>query len=117
MGHNQVKGSWGEETALRYLDTKGYRLIERHFRTRQGEIDLICMHQNILVLVEVKTRRPGSQVPLLETVDSNKIKRILKCAETYIDTAKLEFSEMRVDVVLITQDGNSSHITHLENYY
>jgi putative endonuclease len=54
---NKRIGDRGEEIALRYLLRKGYSLVERNYRTRYGELDLILRHENTLVFVEVKLRR------------------------------------------------------------
>ena len=48
---NRLSGAWGEELALRYLAQQGYVLLERKYRTRYGELDLILRHENILMLV------------------------------------------------------------------
>ena len=48
---NRLSGAWGEELALRYLTQQGYELVERNYRTRYGELDLILRHQDTLVLV------------------------------------------------------------------
>ena len=48
---NRSSGEWGEELALRYLNRRGYRLVERNYRTRRGEIDLILRNKNTLMLV------------------------------------------------------------------
>ena len=49
--NNRLSGAWGEELALRYLRRRGYTLLERNYRTRYGELDLIVRHHNTLVLV------------------------------------------------------------------
>ncbi len=116
MALQQVKGQWGENIALQHLTAKGYRFIEANYTTSFGEIDLIFLDHDVLVFVEVKTRKSDAQLPLLETVNKNKINKILKSAEKYIDSSKLQFSEMRVDVVLISVDQGKHDITHIENY-
>ena len=54
---NTSSGAWGEDLALRYLTRRGYRLVERNYRTRRGKIDLILRKGATLVFVEVKLRR------------------------------------------------------------
>ena len=54
---NRLSGAWGEELALRYLTQQGYELVERNYRTRYGELDLVLRHQDTLVFAEVKLRR------------------------------------------------------------
>jgi len=54
--NNKVTGNKGEELAAGYLSKKGYKIIERNFRTRFGEIDIVCWDGETLVFVEVKTK-------------------------------------------------------------
>ena len=54
---NRPSGAWGEELALRYLTWRGYVLIERNYRTRYGELDLILRQGNAIAFVEVKLPR------------------------------------------------------------
>jgi putative endonuclease len=50
---NRLSGAWGEELALRYLTQRGYELVERNYRTRYGELDLILRDEDSLVLVQM----------------------------------------------------------------
>jgi putative endonuclease len=61
-------GAWGEDLALRYLIQHGYTLLDRNYRTRRGEIDLIVRKDDILVFVEVKLRRQTAFGDPLEAV-------------------------------------------------
>ncbi|WP_276661388.1 YraN family protein, partial [Syntrophomonas wolfei] len=54
---NRELGLWGEELAAQYLGKKGYKILERNFYTRYGELDLVCEKDDNIVFVEVKTRR------------------------------------------------------------
>lgn len=65
-------GSHYEETAAAFLTSKGYRVLERNFRCRQGEIDLICRHGRYLVFAEVKYRSGLSMGSPAEAVDARK---------------------------------------------
>jgi len=56
----QRQGDWAEQRALRLLRQRGWRLLDRQWRCRWGELDLICGKEGRLLLVEVKARRPGS---------------------------------------------------------
>ena len=67
-------GAWGEDLALRYLIQHGYKLLERNYRTRRGEIDLIVRKDDTLVFVEVKLRRgSGYGDPLEAVTPTNKM--------------------------------------------
>ncbi|MDP9485252.1 MAG: YraN family protein, partial [Actinomycetota bacterium] len=65
-------GEWGERLALRYLVERGYELIERNYRTRHGEIDLVMRQGTTLVFVEVKLRRGTGFGGPLEAVTTRK---------------------------------------------
>jgi putative endonuclease len=70
---NRSSGAWGEELALRYLTRQGYTLVERNYRTRYGELDLVVRHGTTLVFVEVKLRRgTGFGDPLEAVTHANR---------------------------------------------
>ncbi len=77
-------GSRYEETAAAFLTSKGYRVLERNFRCRQGEIDLICRHGRYLVFAEVKYRSGLSMGSPAEAVDARKQERIRRAAAFYL---------------------------------
>ena len=65
---NRLTGAWGEELALRYLRRRGYERVERNYRTRYGELDLILRQEGSLVFVEVELRRGAGFGDPLEAV-------------------------------------------------
>ena len=77
-------GSCYEELAAVYLQKKGYRVLERNYRCRQGEVDLICTQGPCLVFVEVKYRTDGRMGGPLEAVDKRKQRRIRQAAAHYM---------------------------------
>ena len=75
----KLKGVTGEDIAERFLINSGYKIFTRNFRSKIGEIDIIALHQNTLVFVEVKTRwsrRFGAPVEAVTTKKYEKIKNI-----------------------------------------
>lgn len=80
-------GAWGEDLALRYLIKHGYRLVERNYRTRRGEIDLILRKEGTLVFVEVKLRRGTGFGDPLEAVTLRKQATLRYLAERYLADA------------------------------
>ena len=60
-GESQCKGRWAEQQAQRQLEAQGWRLLDRNWRCRWGELDLVLMRRKALLVVEVKGRRPGSR--------------------------------------------------------
>ena len=77
-------GSCYEELAAVYLQKKGYRVLERNYRCRQGEVDLICTQGPCLVFVEVKYRTDGRMGGPLEAVDKRKQRCIRQAAAHYM---------------------------------
>ena len=82
--NRQQRGQQAEQTACRYLEGQGLRLITRNYRCRCGEIDLIMDHGDSLVFVEVRYRRHDRYGSAAETVDARKRARIIRCAQQYL---------------------------------
>lgn len=114
---NKRIGDRGEEIALRYLLRKGYSLVERNYRTRYGELDLILRHENTLVFVEVKLRRGKTFGDPLEAVTERKQATIRAIAEQYLAEKEPEFEEARFDVVGILAGRGSHGIEHIEDAF
>ncbi len=95
-------GLAGEETAEKYLrDTRGMTCLERRFRTRCGEIDLIMMDGDTTVFVEVKTRKTAEPGSGLSAVNTAKQKRILNASLLYLMKANRMHEPVRYDLVEI----------------
>lgn len=89
-----------ERQAAEYLAENGMRILDRNFRCRQGEIDLIGRHQGYLVFVEVKYRSTSEKGYALEAVDYRKQCRICRVADYYRYTHGLgDDTGVRYDVV------------------
>ncbi|MCD7908099.1 MAG: YraN family protein [Clostridium sp.] len=101
--NNRRTGSEYEALAADYLTGRGYRVLERNFRCRQGEIDLIARDGRYLVFVEVKYRSSLSKGAPAEAVGPLKQKRIRQAAAFYLYSRGLPFdTPCRFDVVSIT---------------
>ena len=91
-----------EEIAARALLASGYQILERNFRCRQGEVDIIAMHKEYLVFVEVKYRRDGRAGFPEEAVDRRKQAVIIKTARFYMKRHGYDiFHPCRFDVVSV----------------
>jgi putative endonuclease len=115
--NNRLSGAWGEELALRYLTRLGYTLVERNYRTRYGELDLVLRRQNTLVFVEVKMRRGAGFGHPLEAVTPRKQAVIRALAARYLSEKEPEFDTARFDVVGILVGGGSPKIVHIEDAF
>ena len=101
-------GAYYESLALSYLEGQGAEPVERNFRCRQGEIDLIYRHEGYLVFAEVKFRTNEHMGDPLEAVDRRKQRTISRVCDRYRFTRHLpEDTPIRFDVIGIesTQDG------------
>ncbi len=98
---NIQDGKYGEDLACRYLQSQGYKILERNYRIRGGEIDLVAKDKNALVFVEVKTRWSHKYGLPVESVTPWKIKALLKTAKFYIQKIKWGDREYRLDFVSV----------------
>ncbi len=97
--HNEV-GKTGEALARRYLEEKGYRILEANWRYRRAEVDLIAMDGPVLVFVEVKTRGSDAFGKPEEFVTSQKEQLITDAAMEYMEAIGHDW-ELRFDIISI----------------
>ncbi len=116
--HKQL-GARGEDLALGYLRGKGYTLVEKNFRNRSGEIDLILdSPEGVLVFVEVKTDRSGQAGIPEGWVQAKKMRQLQRLAQRFCWEKKQMERDMRFDVVGISLRQNGEpEIRHLENAF
>ena len=98
----KMLGREGEDRAAKFLAKKGYKIIERNYSTRSGEIDLVALHNGEVVFVEVKTRTSDAYGAPELAVTPQKQRRMIKAALGYIKYKKLHQVPCRFDVVAIT---------------
>lgn len=98
---NLPLGKSGESAAASFLQSKGYRIIERNFRKTHGDIDIIAMDGSVLVAVEVKTRM-GEQYGSPEDAITPRVRRSLTSGILFYSTLHPELSSsLRIDVVCV----------------
>ncbi len=115
-------GQFGEDFTVRYLKKHGYKIIERNFHSRFGEIDIIAVKKNIIAFVEVKTRTEGALYSPREAVDFHKQQKCVKTAQYFLIKGYSEY-QPRFDVseVLLKKRENekkeiAKHI-YIENAF
>ncbi|MFY9269988.1 MAG: YraN family protein [Candidatus Manganitrophaceae bacterium] len=96
-----MKGKEGEDIAARFLTSRGYRIVERNYRTPLGEIDLIAHDGDVLVFVEVKSRSDSRFGSPQSAVDLRKQSKLTRVALTYLSRMKRDPKACRFDVVSI----------------
>lgn len=94
-------GERGEDAAAAYLERAGMTIVERNWRCKQGEIDIVALDEDVLVLCEVKTRRTVAKGTPEESVTAAKQKRYARLAAHYTAEAGIAPVSVRFDVVSI----------------
>lgn len=100
-------GEFGEDLAVQALEDRGYEILERRYRTRYGEIDIIARNQETLVFVEVKARTTSEFGTAADAVTRWKQRRLARMAADYLARNDLRDCPCRFDVVAI--DGPLPH--------
>lgn len=108
-------GDMGESYAADYLTKHRYKIKERNYRKRYGEIDIIAEKNGIIAFVEVKTRHSNTLAQPFEAVDRRKQEKIIKTAINYIYENKLDCN-CRFDICEVFVDKDSLKLQKI-NYY
>ncbi len=116
MPHERRRfGDWGEKYARRFLEGKGYSILESNYRSKYGEIDLVAREGECLVFVEVKSRRTGAFGRPEESVTEAKQQKLVQAALEYMQVKGLEEDEWRIDVVGIEAGGSRTRVRLVQN--
>ncbi|HVL32423.1 MAG TPA: YraN family protein [Actinomycetota bacterium] len=110
-------GRAGEDLAATYLQKRGWRIVARNVRSREGEIDIIASRCGVLAFVEVKTRRSVSYGSPAEAVTQRKAKRIRELARRYLADEQPRAQSVRFDVMDIARSAGGFRITHIEGAF
>jgi putative endonuclease len=115
-GSRKQLGRWGESVAEHHLAAQGYEIVERNWRCRQGEIDLVVQAKELLIFVEVKTRRGQKMGTPEEGLTPHKSRQLLKLGQIYIAEHELDV-DWRVDLVAVEldQSGKLLRCDHIPN--
>ena len=113
--HNKL-GKRGEQLAVDYLLTKGYEIVERNFRFDNAEVDIIAKKDDILAIVEVKTRSTNDFGNPQDFVKPKQIKNIVKAVDEYVTDNNLDI-EVRLDIIAIVKKYKGFGIEHFENAF
>ena len=97
-----IAGASAEAAATRLLLERGYRIVERNFRCKAGELDLVAQDGSVLVFVEVRSRADADHGHAAEMVDAHKQRQVARVAEHYLAMRDPSSEEVRFDVLAIT---------------
>ncbi|CAG1065148.1 hypothetical protein BAC1_00726 [uncultured bacterium] len=110
-------GRRGEDEAALFLESKGYKVVERNYRCRYGEIDIVARDGKTVVFVEVKTRGSDRFGCPTASVDARKQKKILLTSQFYIESNRLFDTDLRFDVVGIEMSGGKLAFELVKNAF
>lgn len=105
LKNTHILGKEGEDIACNFLKNKGYKIIEKNFRSKFGEIDIIAKDGNTLVFIEVKSKEGIKFGSPQEAVNRKKLEKIKKCINYFLHIKHLENSSIRLEVVAIQTDN------------
>ena len=109
--HNEL-GKLGEEMSVEYLQKEGYAILETNWTFQKAEIDIIAKKENILAIVEVKTRSSLDFGLPQDFVKTKKIQLLVKAVDAYVNERDLDL-EVRFDIIAIHKEGKAFVIEHL----
>jgi len=118
MADKDVLGRAGEERAALYLESRGYAVLDRNWRCKEGELDLVVADERTLVVVEVKTRRSDGFGDPLEAVDARKRGRLWRLAFAWVAAHpdEVQRRRLRLDAIGLTgPDAATARLDHLED--
>ena len=115
MYQKHIIGKLGEDEATKFLEQKGYKILDRNFSCKRGEIDIIALDKDEIVFVEIKSRTNNEYGLPSEAVTLKKLNHILKTAEYYLYIRNLEKEPVRIDAVEVFLYGDTIRINHLKN--
>ena len=115
--NRKITGNAGEQKACDYLITQGYTILERNWRTKGGEVDIIAFKSDTIVFVEVKTLPNGTFDMIQRELNYQKRERILKTSKRFLlNHRQYSNSYIRFDVIVIDMPGLEP-VYHIENAF
>lgn len=109
-----VLGRAGEQAAVEYLESVGFRILDRNWRCAEGEIDIVAVDRHVFVACEVKTRSGTRFGTPLEAVGRTKLRRLRKLAVLWLNAHGIRYELVRVDIVGLVYEGTGGYtIEHL----
>jgi putative endonuclease len=113
--HNDL-GKLGEELAVDFLQKNGYEILETNWVFQKAEIDIIAQKENVLAIVEVKTRSTIDFGLPQDFVKPKKIQLLVKAVNEYVISNDLDV-EIRFDIIAISKEGKEYTIEHIEDAF
>ena len=106
----------GENLAVAHLEKNGYKVLERNFRYDRAEVDILASKDNILAVIEVKTRSSVAFGDPQDFVKPKQIRNLVKAVDHYIESRSLDL-EVRFDIIAISKSAEGFNIEHFEDAF
>ncbi|PKG53392.1 MULTISPECIES: YraN family protein [Olleya] len=113
--HNEL-GEKGEQLAVDFLIDNKYAILERNYRFNKAEVDIIAQKEDVLAIIEVKTRSTSTFGNPQDFVKPKQIQRLVTAVDHYVSSNKLDV-EVRFDIIAIVKQNKQFNIEHLENAF
>ena len=113
--HNEL-GEKGEQLAVELLQKNNYKILERNWRFKKAEVDVIALKNNILAVIEVKTRSSNYFGNPQDFVNQKKIQLLVEAINEYVISKELDV-EVRFDIIAILKNKDNFNIEHLEDAF
>lgn len=113
--HNKL-GKKGEDLAVAYLIKNGYSIVERNYRFNKAEVDIIAKKNDILSVIEVKTRSTSDFGNPQDFVKPKQIKNLVKAINEYVTVNNLDV-EVRFDIIAVVKEKELYNIEHIEDAF
>jgi putative endonuclease len=113
----KITGKVGEQIAVSFLKKNGYKILEKNFRCRLGEIDIVAREGKNLVFIEVKTRKSNELGYPEEAVDLRKQRKIVAVALSYLQEKNISDKDIRFDVVAVLMTDSRPEIRLIQNAF
>ncbi|MBQ7668001.1 MAG: YraN family protein [Clostridia bacterium] len=110
--YNKTVGNFGEEMATKYIEKQHYKILDRNFNTRLGELDIVALNKDCLCFIEVKTRTTDKYGKPMDAVNYVKRNHLINAAKIYITKNKLINYKARFDIVevFVKKDDNNFEV-------
>ena len=106
MNAKDELGRTGEQIAVEYLERAGLRILDRNWRSTDGEVDIVATERRVLVVCEVKTRSGTGFGTPLEAITRHKQARLRRLAAQWLVAHGVLFDEVRIDAIGVLRDSS-----------
>lgn len=114
---NKELGNFGETQACKYLESIGYKVIQRNYRCMFGEIDIIAIKDRGIFFIEVKTRESLRYGDPAEAINNKKIKKLTKIANNYLSENNTGDLEIFIEAILLFKDKGKIILRHIKDIF